>query len=31
VIGFGLAGYFLQTLGFVPTLIMGGCLALAAR
>jgi MFS family permease len=28
VIGFGVAGYSLQNLGFMPTLIIGGCLAL---
>ena len=30
VIGFALAGVTLQTLGFAPTLVIGGCLTLAA-
>lgn len=30
VIGFAMAGYSLQNLGFMPTFIIGGCLALAA-
>jgi MFS family permease len=28
VIGFAIAGYILQNLGFIPTFVIGGCLAL---